>query len=110
MLEVVQHQQHLPVGQEAPQRRRGRPGFLQLRRQRDGDRGGQLARIGQRRQRDEVAPSAKSAASRRATSIASRVLPTPPGPISVTSRASTTSSAKRSSSASRPNSDVDGTR
>jgi hypothetical protein len=53
-------------------------------------------------------PSAKPDVKLRAASTASRVLPTPPGPIRVTSRACATSSARRCTSASRPNSEVVG--
>ena len=48
------------------------------------------------------APSRCSSRSVAAASTASRVLPTPPGPISVTSRLERTASLSSSSSASRP--------
>ncbi len=47
-------------------------------------------------------PSANRPATRRATSLASLVLPTPPGPVTVTSRYSCTRSASFASSAARP--------
>ena len=54
-------------------------------------------------------PSRRSAARPAATAAARRVLPTPPGPVAVTSRLSCSAAVSAATSAARPTNDVSGT-
>ena len=110
LLEVVEHQQEVSL----PQRR----GEL-LRRRTAGELA-QVQGVGDRRdtrsgsrtaaRETKTTPSANAVSSSLATSIASRVLPTPPGPVSVTSRISGRRSRSHTAarSRSRPTSGVSG--
>ena len=53
-------------------------------------------------------PSGKESATSRATRIARRVLPTPPGPMAVTRRCSARAEARAAASVSRPTKEVSG--
>ena len=88
LLEVVQHQQHRPAPQPVDEQVEHRPAALRPDAERGRDRARHLSRVGDRGQVDEPHPVVRcrprTAGPR--TSSASRVLPIPPGPTSVTSR------------------------
>ena len=111
LLEVVEHQQQAPVAEECLRNRSsGRtPGDVRHAERLRHGRGDQ-GRVADRRERDKAVPSANSSANSAATWIASRVLPTPPGPVRVSRRTSGRRSNSRmaASSRSRPTSGVRG--
>ena len=101
VLAVVEHQHQVVVADHLgePVRVRQAEG--------SGDRRRDTGGITDGRQLDEAPAEARaSPAAARPTSTASRVLPTPPGPTSVTKRCSANSSRRSRSSASRPTSGV----
>ena len=110
-LEAVQHQQG--VRPQRPRERLGqRPGAFRAgggaQREAARDLGHDPRRVLEPRERDEGDSPAKSARTSSATRIARRVLPVPPGPVSVTSLTSRLRSSSRiaARSPSRPTSDV----
>ena len=110
MLEVVEHEEQGPVAQQLLEPRSGIvPGLPAPQRLKDGRR--HQLRGPDRGEGTKATPSAESGAHCSATAIARRVLPTPPGPVSVSRRTSgRRSSARRvASSTSRPISRVRGT-
>ena len=109
MLEVVEHQEQLAVGEERLERVLDRLAAALVERRAPAaiacgsSSGSATAASGTKR-----APSANSPATARATSSASRVLPVPPAPVSVSRRTPgrTTSARTCSSSRRRPTNDV----
>ena len=103
VLAVVEHEQELLAAQRRGHALRRAGAGWQREPERGGDRDRDQLGIGQRRQLgDPDAVGVVAAAAGAATSSASRVLPTPPAPISVTSRWAVTSAVTSASSASRP--------
>ena len=106
--QVVEHEQQMAVAEKASQGGRRRLAVSRRDRQRP-HHGCSRSRASVTDTSDtKRAPSAKSSASRLAVSTASRVLPTPPGPISVTMRVRTSPirPQRSSNSVSRANSAV----
>ncbi len=109
VLAVVEDQQELPVGERGGQavgrvrgRARRQDALSRAGRARPGPRAGPRSPIGARSTK-QTSPAALAAAS-----MASRVLPAPPGPRRVTSRASRRAAVSRPSSSSRPTKLVSG--
>ena len=110
LLEVVQHQEQVFRPQRGGELLRRRPvgEFAQV--QGVGDRRDDEVGIADRGEGDEDRAVGEAASNSAATSIARRVLPTPPGPVSVTRRTSGRRSRSRTAatSRSRPTSGVSG--
>lgn len=81
MLEVVEHQEHLPIDEERLHRVLDRLAAALVEGERLGDGVRQPLLLRDGRQRHEAGPSANSPATARAASSASRVLPVPPAPV-----------------------------
>jgi hypothetical protein len=102
MLAVIQHQQQLLPGQHPRQHLRHRDTGLLPHPQRRRHHRRDLRRVPHRGQLGQPRPSANRAATARATWPASRVLPTPPGPVTVTSRCSPSRPATSRAGPARP--------
>ena len=107
VLAVVHDQQQLLGGQEALDRlaRATRPRAAMIAERADDRRGHVLAAVATAASDTKRAPSAKSASTARAASSASRVLPTPPGPVSVSSRTEPARSRSPTAASSSPATD-----
>ena len=102
VLAVIQHQQQLLTGQHPRQRLDERHARRLAQAQRHRDRRGTRAGSCTGASSISHTPSANRPATRRATSPASRVLPTPPGPVTVTRRHSPSRPAASSTDHARP--------
>ena len=110
LLEVVQDEEHSLLAQVLDHAF-GQVPLTLAHTERLGDRGHQELRVRDRREADEQAPSRSSGSSSCATASPSLVLPVPPAPVRVTSRApsSRNSAPTAASSSRRPTSWVAGT-